>query len=111
MASICLELTWLRYLLQDLHVFHPQAAQLYCDNQVALHFDANPVFHERTKHIELNCHAIRDKIQDGSITTTHVASRCQLANIFTKAIPSSIFQTHLSNMGILNLYSPSCGGY
>jgi hypothetical protein len=58
----------------------------------------------------LDCHVIRDKIQDGSITTIHVASRYQLANIFTKVIPSFIFQTHLSNIGIINLYSLSCGG-
>ena len=111
MASTCSKLTQLRYLLQDLDVSHPQAAELYYDNQVALHIAVNLVFHERTKDIELDCHAIRDKIQDGSITTIHVASRYQLANIFTKVIPSFIFQTHLSNMGIINLYSLSCGGY
>ncbi|XP_011004766.1 PREDICTED: uncharacterized protein LOC105111176 [Populus euphratica] len=69
MASTCSELTWLRYLLQDLHVSHPQATQLYYDNQAALHIAANLVFHERTKHIELDFRAIRDKIQDSSITT------------------------------------------
>jgi hypothetical protein len=58
----------------------------------------------------LDCHLIHDKIQEGLITTAHVASQSQLADIFTKALPSFIFQQHLSNMGIVNLYSPSCGG-
>jgi len=110
MASTYSELTWLRYLLQDLCISHLQAAQLYCNNQAALHIAANPIFHERTKHIELDCHLIRDKIQEGLITTAHVTSQSQLADIFTKALPSSIFQQHLSNTKIVNLYSPSCGG-
>jgi hypothetical protein len=62
MASTCSELTWLRYLFQDLRVSHPQATQLYCDNQVTLHIAANLVFHECTKHIKLDYHVIRDKI-------------------------------------------------
>jgi len=82
MASTCSELIWLRYLLQNLCISHPQAAQLYYDN---------PVFHKRTKHIELDCHLIYDKIQEGLITTAHVASQSQLADIFTKALPSFLF--------------------
>ncbi|RVW37167.1 Retrovirus-related Pol polyprotein from transposon RE1 [Vitis vinifera] len=62
MTGACCELTWLRYLLKDLGVLHQEPVLLYCDNKAALHIAANPVFHERTRHIEMDCHYIRDKI-------------------------------------------------
>lgn len=62
MANLCCELTWLRYLFEDLQVAHPQAIFLYCDNKSAVHTATNPIFHERTKHIELDSHLIRHKI-------------------------------------------------
>ena len=49
-------LTWLRYLLKDLGVLHPEPALLYCDNKATFHIVANPVFHEKTRHVEMDCY-------------------------------------------------------
>jgi len=66
MANTCLEIVWLRYLLMDLKVSCNLLARLFCDNQATLHIVANPIFHEHTKHIEINCHIVlREKLQAG----------------------------------------------
>jgi hypothetical protein len=74
MTGVCCELTWLRYLLRDLGVSFQEPALLYCDNKIALYIATNPVFYEWTIHIEMDCHYIRDKIQDGSVVTRFVSS-------------------------------------
>ncbi|RVW99855.1 Retrovirus-related Pol polyprotein from transposon TNT 1-94 [Vitis vinifera] len=70
-------------LLEELRFGKDEQMKLICDNQAALHIASNPVFHERTKHIEVHCHFIREKIASGCVATSFVNSNDQLADIFT----------------------------
>jgi len=107
LASTTCELTWLKTLLHDLNVHHSKLMILYCDNQVALHIAQNLVFHERTKHIEIDCHVIREKLQSGLITTRHISTSNQLADIFTKALGRDHFQALSRKLGITDLHAPT----
>lgn len=84
MASTVAEVVWLVGLFKELHVTIKLHVPIYSDSSSALQIAANLVFQERTKHIDIDCHFVREKIQDGLVFATHRSSVDQPADILTK---------------------------
>ncbi|KAJ4769263.1 hypothetical protein LUZ62_053520 [Rhynchospora pubera] len=92
LAVIASEILWLTYLLSELKYDTPMKPTLWCDNLGATFLASNPVFHARTKHIELDFHFVREKIQNKRLLVKFICSDDQLGDIFTKSLPKARFQ-------------------
>lgn len=107
MAVTYCELKWFRYLFCDLRVLITCPIPLFCDNQVALFITSDSVYHKRTKHIEIDCHFVRDKLQANHIVSAYISTSEQPADIFTKALGASHFHYLLGKLGIRDLHAPT----
>ncbi|CAL0326312.1 unnamed protein product [Lupinus luteus] len=110
MALTTCEITWLTYLLEDLQFSFSKVTLLYCDNQSSIHIASNPFFHERTKHIELDCHTVREQYA-GHIKLLPISTNLQFADALTKALGPKDYNTIHSKLGLIDICAPTCEGY
>lgn len=105
MALATCELVWIGMLLTDFGISCTKVVPLFCDNKAAVYLTSNAAFLERTKHIEVDCHTVRGRYIQGLVKPMHVPSNIQLADIFTKPLPSPAFSRLLGKMGLRSIYS------
>ena len=99
-ANAVAEASWLRQLLSELHSPLRRATLVYCDNISAVYMTSNPVQHQRTKHIEIDLHFVRERVAVGYLRVLHVPTSSQYADIFTKGLPSSVFTEFRSSLNV-----------
>ena len=104
--SVC-EIIWVYQFLDKVGMKVPIPTKIWCDNQAAIHIASNHVFHERTNHIEIDCHFVREKIQQGLISTSYVKIGEQLGNIFTKSLNEVRINYLCNKLGMINIYDPT----
>ena len=105
MRKLTSELIWIRNLLRDLGIETTTPITMHCDNQAAIHIASNSMFHERTKHIEVDCHKVRQAVEQQIILPCYTRSEDQLADIFTKAASSKVCEFIHSKLGLIELTS------
>ncbi|KAL5840222.1 hypothetical protein ACOSQ4_012830 [Xanthoceras sorbifolium] len=106
MAHGVCEGIWLRRLLKELWMV-TEPITIFCDNQAAIRIAKNPVHHDRTKHVEIDRHFIKEKLDDKSVNLLYTSTHLQIAEILTKALPRPIFEELSSKLGMINIYHPA----
>lgn len=101
LANGAAEVTWVHSLLKEIHVPQPRAPVLWCDNLGATYLTANPVFHARTKHIEVDFHFVREKVALGSLDVRFVSSGDQVADGFTKPATRQMLERLSHNLNLV----------
>ncbi|GJS25459.1 uncharacterized mitochondrial protein-like protein [Tanacetum coccineum] len=106
MANATSEILWMRWLLEGLETKQHDATPLYCDNNAARHIANNPVFHERTKHVEMDCYFVKERVESHEIKPFYVDTKAQTADLLTKALGTKQLESLLVKMGMRNLHAP-----
>ena len=107
MAVGTCELLWIRSLLKDIGYEQKDAMKLYCGNKLAIEIANNLIQHDRTKHVKIDKHFIKEKIEYGIIVFPFVKSKQQLANMLTKAVASKALNNSLDKLGMYDIHAPT----
>jgi hypothetical protein len=105
MTHVTVLVTWLRWLLEDFGVFVSVSIPLLCDSTRALSIARDPIKHEVTKHIGVDAHFTRSRVQDGVIALQYVSSKLKLTDFFMKAQTRAHHQFCLSKLSVVD---PPC---
>ncbi|KAK9049293.1 hypothetical protein SSX86_031739 [Deinandra increscens subsp. villosa] len=100
MRRVTAELAWLTRLFAEFNLPNMEPIPVKCDSQAAIHIAKNLVYHERTKHIEIDCHFVREKLQAGLISLHHTPTGEQLVDLLTKSLPTTTHHYLLSKLGL-----------
>jgi hypothetical protein len=100
MANGVVEACWLRQLLQELHAPLTKSTLIYCDNISVVYLSTNLIQHQRTKHVEIDLHFVRDRVAIGDIHVLHIPTISQFTDIFMKGLPTSVFSEFRSSLNI-----------
>ncbi|GJU52734.1 ribonuclease H-like domain-containing protein [Tanacetum coccineum] len=110
-ANVVAETAWVRNLLRELHSPLMTATLVYCDNVSAVYMSTNPAQYQRTKHIEIDIHFVRDMVTVGHVRVLRVLCRFQYADIFTKELPFALFEDFRSTLSVRHPSAPTAGAY
>ena len=102
LANGTAEATWIQSVLRELVVYQSRPPVLWCDNLGATYLSANPVFHARTKHIEIDFHFVREKVALGALDVRFISSGDQLADVFTKPVTHLMLYKFRSNLNLVH---------
>ncbi|GJV08190.1 ribonuclease H-like domain-containing protein [Tanacetum coccineum] len=100
------ELTWVIKFLKDLEVDGLLPAYLYCDSSFAISITGNPVFHEKTKHFEIDLHLVKEKVSYGVVKVLKVASTSNVADIFTKGLSIAQHTEFCKRLRLVDMFKP-----
>ena len=101
LANGAAEAIWVESLLKELGVMQQRTPVLWCDNLGATYLTANPVFHARTKHIEIDFHFVRERVAAGVLQVKFISSDDQLADVFTKPATQQMLNRFRTNLNLV----------
>ncbi|GKD83225.1 ribonuclease H-like domain-containing protein [Tanacetum coccineum] len=104
LASVTSKAIWILKILKDLKCFNLLPVKVFCDSNSAIKIAANPIFHERTKHLEIDLHFVREKIIAGVIKTVKIETANQIANVLTKGLDTKQHNMLCYKLGMTDLF-------
>lgn len=104
--GIC-EVLWIKRLLEDLKIQSILPMKVHCDNKAAIAIAHNPVLHDRTKHVEVDKHFIKEKIEEGMICMSYIPTAEQIADVLPKGLYKGQFNYLISKLSMEDMFQPA----